>query len=53
MNFNILGKYADFNCFDSTLCRQRSRYEKERKAAKREKRNGVDLANDISLLNKH
>ena len=31
-------------------CRHRSRKEKERKAAKREKQNGVGLANYISLL---
>ena len=48
INFHIFGKYGDFN--SRLSCRHRSRKEKERKAAKREKRNGVGLANYISQL---
>ena len=51
INFNIFGKYSDFNSWQNWLiCRHRSKKEKERKAAKREKQNGIGVANYISLL---
>ena len=54
MNFTLTSIFLE-NTVISTRgkrlsCCQRSRKEKERKAAKREKRNGVGLVNYISLL---
>ena len=50
INFNILGKYSDSTLGKRLSCHHRLRKEKERKVAKREKKNGVSLANYIFLL---
>ena len=50
INFNILGNTVILSLGKRLSCRHRSSKEKERKAAKREKRNSIGLANYISLL---
>ena len=50
INFNILGNMVISTLVKRLSCQHQSRKEKERKAAKREKRNGVGLANHISPL---